>query len=363
MTAPAIAMPFVQGTPAWVDARRDVIGSSDISILTGNSPYKTSVFSLWAVKTRLAEPEPVDPETQELFDLGHAMEDVIATRYELITGRRVKRQNRLLVHPRERWRGASLDRVDAKKGARRIVEVKWVPHRYWLTDGPEPVPAHVQDQVQWQLAVTGYDVADVAVLNGSHVEHYEVGPNGRYQDDLRYIARDFWDRVEHGERPDIDGSEATEAVIKRMRPRDTLGLMEPTPEVTALVYALRDARAAKAAAESEDRRIRSVLRWLLDQHSGVEDTDYRVHFRRSQDKPYTETDWQAVAAAYRLLCLAQGEEGIEIPEAIRELTLGGRLLDAPTLDAIEGLHTVTGVKEGTRSLLPKFRSEETGKWY
>ena len=345
----AVALPVVQNTPEWLDARRDVVGSSDIPVITGSSPYRTSRFSLWAVKTRLVEPEPVDPETQELFDLGHALEAVIADRYAIATGRPVKRRRQLLVHPRERWMGASLDRVSAVRGERRIVEVKWSPNRRWAVDGPEPVPAHVQDQVQWQLAVTGWDVADVAVLSGSHVEVYTVEPSSSYQDDLRYIAREFWDLVEHGERPEVDGSESTRATIARLHPRDTLGLMPPTAESAAIAYAIRDADAALDAAKAEDGRLRNEMRLLLEEFSGVEDDDYRIHYRRSRDSTVVTTDWRAVAEAYRTLLLADaGHDGW------RHEPVG--------LDAIEALHTATEVREGTRRLLPKFRDADTGKW-
>lgn len=355
----AVAVPAaIQGTPEWLDARRDVVGSSDIPIITGSSPYRTSLFTLWALKTRLAEPEPVDPETQELYDLGHALEDVIAARYALVTERRIRRSRRLLTHPTERWMGASLDRVSARRGERRIIEIKWAPNRRWALDGPEPVPPNVQDQVQWQLAVTGYDVADVAVLSGSHVEVHEIGPSTSYQDDLRYVARDFWDRVEHGERPPIDGSESTRQTIARLHPRDTLGLMEPTPEVAALAYAIRDASAVLKAAKEEDGRLRNEMRFLLDDYSGVEDADYRIHYRRSIDSTVTTTDWQAIAAAYRLLLRAQ-IESIDLDEAMKEIALR---LAPDDLDTIEALHTTTEVREGRRALLPKFRDADTGKW-
>jgi putative phage-type endonuclease len=287
------------------------------------------------------EPEPVDPATQELFDLGHALEPVIAARYTAMTGRAVRRRRHLLIHPDIPWMGASLDRVSSLRGDRRIVELKWVPNRRWSIDGPEPVPAYVQDQVQWQLAVTGYDVAEVAVLAGDHVDVHEIGPNASYQADLLYLGRDFYGYVGRGERPTIDGSESTAETIRRLRPRDTLGLMEPTVEVAALAHAIRDATLARKAAVEEDSRLRSEMRWLLDEHSGVEDDDYRIHFRRSADRTVVTADWRSIAGAYRSL--------LE--------------LDEPYLDAIEAAHSNTDVVEGRRSLIPKFRDADTGKWF
>jgi putative phage-type endonuclease len=348
MSATAIRVPGHQGTPAWLDARRNVVGSSDIPVITGNSPYRTSLFTLWAVKTGKAAPAPIDPETQELFDLGHAMEDVIAQRYTVATDRPVKRVRDLLVSKTTPWHGASLDRVSARKGERRIVEVKWVPHRHWLTDGPEPVPAHVQDQVQWQLMVTGYDVADVAVLNGSHVEVHTIEPSARYQADLAYLAKHlFWDHVERGEAPSVDGTESTRETLGRMYPRETLGLLEPTKELQALAFRIRDAKEVLKAREAAKVEAENVMRSLLGEASGVRDDEagYRVSW--TQNKPSAKTDWQAVAKAYRAFLLS----GDEPPPDVN---------GPDFLDAIEALHTTT--TEGARVLRTYFKNEETGKW-
>lgn len=340
MAALAIRVPGHQGTPAWLDARQNVVGSSDIPVITGNSPYRTSLFSLWAVKTRLASPAPIDPETQELFDLGHAMEDVIAQRYSLIEDRPVKRVNDLLVSKTVPWHGASLDRVSARKGERRIIEVKWVPHRHWITDGPEPVPAHVQDQVQWQLMVTGYDVADVAVLDGSHVEVHTIEPSDRYQSDLAYLAKHlFWEHVEAGKAPPVDGTESTRETLGRMYPRETLGLLDPTAELAALAFRIRDAKAAAKAAELAKGEAENVMRSLLGESAGVRDDEagYRVSW--TQNKPSERVDWEGVAHA--VAALLTPEPNRAIAEVIRD-------------------HTKTS--DGARVLRTYFKSEETGKW-
>ncbi|HEY8836391.1 MAG TPA: YqaJ viral recombinase family protein [Dehalococcoidia bacterium] len=354
----ALQLPVRQGTPEWLDARRDVVGSSDIPVITGNSPYRSSLLDLWAVKTRLLEPEPVDPETQELFDLGHAMEPVIAERYVLKTKRPVRRARRMVRHPNLAWAAASLDRVSARKGERRIIELKWVPHRMWM-DGPEPVPAYVQDQVQWQLYVTGWDVADVAVLNGSHVDVHEVGPDDAYQSNLLYLARYFRGYVESGERPPIDGSEATRRTLARMYPRDTLGLAEPTAELEALARSERAADAAFDAAKDDKERIRNVLRGVLEEHAGAEGDGWKISFRKSADSSKTETNWEAVASAYRLLLQAQIED-VELPEWLVEL--GGAVMRPGMWDAIESTHSRSVVKEGARPLLVRVKSEGDGKW-
>lgn len=319
----------VQNTPGWIDARRDFIGSSDLPILTGNTPYRSaSVFSLWAYKTRLAEPPAPDPDDQELFDLGHALEDDIAERYTIKTGRPLRRANRMLVSRRITWASANLDRVSAVRGERRIVELKWVPNRRFELDGPEPVPAHVQDQCQWQLLVSGYDQADVAVLNGSKVQHYELLPDRAYQEDLLAIARWFRGLVERGERPPIDGSDATRVALTRLHPEPRLGMMPRSAETDALAAQWRAARALATAAESESKRLANVVRGVLDDHEGVTGEDYRIYWRKTADS--TEVDVKALLADPRL------------PK---------RLLARHTKPVA-----------GERRLRPYFKDEETGRW-
>lgn len=356
----ALPLPFRQNTPEWVDARRDVVGSSDIPIITGNSPYRTSLFSLWAIKTRLAEPEPVDPETQEVFDIGHALEPYVAERYELATGMPVRRLRQMLVHPEHTWQGASIDR----RRGHRIVECKVVLHRRWDTDGVEPVPAHVQDQVQWQLGVTGWDVADVAMLvPGKAVQVFTIERSDSYIDDLRYLARHtFWDYVIHKTPPPVDGSESTRETLQRMYPRNTLGMLEPTPEMDALALRIRETTlAAKEAVEAKEQA-RNAMRLVLENHEGVVNESasvengalgYRLYWRRSADRVVSTTDWEAVARAYRTRLMGM------VPRDADAVAVGDLVTE---LNAIEGLHTSTETREGSRVLRPYFRDEETGKW-
>ncbi len=304
----AIPVAVQQNTPAWLDARRDVVGSSDIPVITGNGIYATSVLSLWAIKTRLLEPETPDEDTQELFDLGHLMEPVIAARYTLKTGREVDRVNRLLLHPTLPHTGASLDRRARAKGARRIVELKWAPHRRWA-DGPEPVPAGVQDQVQWQLMVTGYDVADVAVLNGSKVEVHEVEPDRVYQENLVFLAQDFWGYVDRGEIPPIDGSEVTRRTLGRMYPVDPNAMALPSwPAMETLAGEWRAAKDAVKAAEDIEGTIGNSIRALLGTAPGVDGRDYRITYAQNKDGKAVE--WPAVALEMASLLDEENPEAV-----------------------------------------------------
>jgi putative phage-type endonuclease len=322
-----------QGTPEWLDTRLDGIARSDLPIITGSKPG-SSVTELWAIKLRLVEPPPPDDATAEMWELGHALEPIIADAYTHKTGRSLRRVNRMLSHAEHSWAFASLDRVAV--GERRIVELKWAPHRRWV-DGPEPVPPDVADQVQWQLLVTGYPVADVAVLTGSRVEIHELEADRGYQDDLLFLARDFRQHVLEGTRPPVDGSEATRRALARLHPREAGTILAPSLEMDAIALQLRDAKAAAKDAADQQATLENAIRALLGDAPGVEGDGYRISWTRNADSE--RTDWKAVAAGYR-----------ELLEPTTE---------ADQLDAIASLHTAT--VEGPRVLRTRFRNEE-GKW-
>ena len=182
----AVPLPVRQGTDAWLAMRKTGIGSSDAPIIAGEVG---SVVELWAEKSGLVERTEPDEPTAELFEWGHRLEPVIADWYADTTGRQLKRVNRMLVHPEVPWAFASLDRVTAK-GEKRIVEIKTTR---WGWEAGETIPGRVQAQVQHQLWVTGYDVADVSVLTGgSQPRVYEIARDDTFIDNLRFLETEFW---------------------------------------------------------------------------------------------------------------------------------------------------------------------------
>lgn len=363
MTA-AIPIPVSQGTPEWLDARRDLIGASDVPTITGSSPFRTSLVDLWAVKTRLLEPAPVDAEDEERYWLGHALEEPIAARYELMTGRRVRRANRLLRHPTIPWIGASLDRVVV--GERRVLELKWAPRGAW-TGHTEPVPGHVQDQVQIQMAVTGYPCADVAVLNGDHVEVHTLEADAGYQEALLTIAHErLWRHVQAGTMPKLDASDETRRTLARLADRRALVNgrhldAREYPDLEDMATRLRAAQVAEKAAHGTVGTLKNAIGSVLlgADASGVDGDGWRIDWHKNASSEKRVRNDAAIATAYRSL-LESIEAGSTLSGALRDAGLDP---DAPDLfDAIEALHTTTETKDGARPMRLWTRSEESGKW-
>ena len=310
----AIVTPFVQGTPEWVDARRAGIGASEIPIIAGESPYR-SALELWAEKTGRVKPVP-DAETAELFELGHLMEPVLLEIYERRTGRHPKRVRRMLAHPDVPWALASLD---AQAPVRRAVEAKWSNAARWHGDG---IPDDVLMQVQWQLFVTGWDVADVVALVGRAARVVEVPRDQGWIDDLYRLAAAFWERVESGIPPKPDGSESARRTLARLHPADDGSILAATPDLVELVDLYRSAKAAKTAAENAEKGTGNALRAVLRDASGIEGL---CTYRQSADS--TRTNWPAVASAFRQLVTGHPEDELDsIVDLHSETSPGPRVL-------------------------------------
>ena len=334
-----------QGSVAWLDNRRDVVGSADIPVCTGSSPYRTSLVDLWAVKTRELEPAAPDAEDEERYWWGHALEEPIAQRYAIATGQKVRRVNDQLRHPVHGWVGASLDRVVV--GERRVLELKWAPRGGWRATEAEPVPGHVQDQVQWQLLVRGWSDADVAVLDGDRLAIHHLEADSGYQDDLLAIAHErLWRHVLAGTMPKLDASDETRRALASLanRRRLTNGVhldARHYPDLAEMATRLRAAQLAEKAAKGEVGTLKNAIgAVLLDaEASGVDGDGWRIDWHQNASSEKQVTDWQAVAE--------------QIAAAFTERDVFEQVVQA---------HTTTEKREGARPMRLWVKSEETGKW-
>lgn len=321
MTALAIR----QGSPEWLAARKLTIGSSDIPVIVGESPHK-SAYTLAAEKLGLI-PEIIDDETRELMDIGLLMQPVLLQLYERKTGRHPKAAPTWRAHPDYPWATASLD---GTAPVRRVVEAKWSHSKRWRSG--ERVPGDVASQVQWQLFVVGWDVADVIVLDYTQPRVEEIGRDDRMLDDILYFVRDFRGYLERGELPPIDGSESTAQTLRARHPRDNGLWLPATPELADLTSQLAETRAAKRAAEDAEKSVANALRAVIGDASGI---DGLVSLKKNRDSE--RVNWPAVASAFR--------------------TIAAEVKPADELDALQSIHTDTAEGARVLRLLSKGSSE------
>lgn len=266
----------------WLCVRKKGIGSSDAASAVGLCPYR-SQLELWMEKTgRSVGYQPASQDDPTYW--GTQLEPLVASAYAERTGRKVRRLNAVLQHPSLPFMLANIDREVVGCPDVQILECKTAGEfgaRLWR-DG---VPEYVQIQVQHQLAVTGKQAADVAVLLcGQTLEVFRVHRDDDAIARLVVLEARFWEHVENDTPPAADGSESSARALRRLYPGggDTVDLSadESLGQALEELRGLRDELDAKqASAEALRQRIQQAMG---DAARAVLSTG-EVSFKRAKD--------------------------------------------------------------------------------
>ncbi|NKF94870.1 endonuclease [Ralstonia solanacearum] len=275
----------------WLAVRRTGIGGSDAAAAVGLNPYK-SQLELWLEKTgRDADlPKPNPNDTTEPIYWGTLLEPIVAAAYTQKTGHRVRKVNAVLQHPAIPFMLANLDREVVGVPDVQILECKTAGEfgaRHWQ-DG---VPEYVQLQVQHQLAVTGKQAADVAVLLcGQALEVHRIERDDDLIARLIPLEAQFWRYVETDTPPPGDGSESADRALRCLYPRDSGGTVDFS-EDRQLSAAFADLLAVRAEIDAREQiaaRLKQTLQQAMGDASRALFETGEVSFKRSKDSTTTD---------------------------------------------------------------------------
>lgn len=267
----------------WLEVRAGGIGSSDAAAAVGLCPYK-SPLELWMEKTGRATKAGEHLGLDDPRYWGTLLEPFVANAYQQKTGRKVRKVNAVLQHPSLPFMLANIDREVVGSAEVQILECKTAGEfgaRLWQ-DG---VPEYVQLQVQHQLAVTGKQAADVAVLLcGQTLEVFRIPRDDEAIARLVVLEARFWEYVETDTPPPADGSESSARALRKLFSGggDTIDLTGDPALGQALeeLRLLRDELDAKqASAEVLRQRIQQAMG---DASRAVLSTG-EVSFKRAKD--------------------------------------------------------------------------------
>jgi putative phage-type endonuclease len=287
----------------WLSARG--IGGSSIGAACGLNPYQ-SAFSLWAEMTG------IQPgfEGNDATELGTMLEPIVAQLFAQKTGLAVvswpvalrskqhphmtANLDGLIVEPSKDFPAGEVTRYEHEEPPPNplgIAEFKTgalaSPGKPldWFVGG-ESVPETYQLQGMWYLALTGLPwVKYGALIGGYGMLTRHLDRDDELIANLIDIGYDFWDCVQKGTPPDVDGTESTQEALKALYPRHSDGKMYEGGD--ALLWAweeLEQAKAAAADAEYTRKQARARLaRMLGDAEVGTVDGVPLVTFRTSRD--------------------------------------------------------------------------------
>jgi len=250
----------------WLEVRKAGIGGSDAAAAVGLNPYK-SQLELWLEKTGrdagLEKPDPKDTTAPVYW--GSLLEPIVAAAYTQQTGNRVRKVNAVLQSPSVPYMLANIDREVVGAPDVQILECKTAGEfgaKLWK----EGVPEYVQLQVQHQLAVTGKQAADVAVLLcGQRLVVHRILRDEELIARLIELEGRFWQYVENDTPPPADGSASAEKALRCLFPRDTGTVIDFSSdrELSAVFADLQAIRSKMAALGEEEGKLKQRLQQAM----------------------------------------------------------------------------------------------------
>ncbi|PEL12692.1 YqaJ viral recombinase family protein [Bacillus sp. AFS017336] len=226
-------------TQEQISQRVKSIGGSDAATVLGLNKYKSKV-ELWLEKTGQIE---IEQKNSWPIIWGNLSEDNVAKLFEMETGKKVRRNNQLLIHPEHEFMSANLDRVVV--GEKAILECKtatgWKA-KEWLDD---EVPVSYLIQCLHYLAVTGYERAYIAcMIDNSKFVWKTIERDEELIENLIAAETEFLNyNVLQNVPPAFDGSDAATDLLGRLYPTaEEESEIELPDEADELIQKLEEAK-------------------------------------------------------------------------------------------------------------------------
>lgn len=219
----------------WLKHRRSGIGGSDAAAIAGLNPWKSPIEVYY---DKLGELPPI--KDNERMYWGRVLEDVVASEFTERTGKRTRRRNAILQHPKHGFMIANIDReiVGEKIG----LECKTVGE--YSKDGwkEDKVPEQYIIQCQHYMAVTGYKGWWIAALIGGNKFVYKyIERDDVIISALIELESQFWDMVQSQTPPPMDGSDSAGNVLKLLYPESIADTSVELPSEAKELILNRDA--------------------------------------------------------------------------------------------------------------------------
>ena len=196
----------------WLEHRRNSIGGSDAASIIGLNPW-SSPYSVWADKLGKL---PLK-EDNEAMRQGRDLEFYVAERFAEKTGKKVRRENHILINPDYPFAHANVDRMVVGEDAGLECKTTSALNMKNFKNGAFPDTYYVQ--CVHYMMVTGCSKWYLAVLVLNR--DFMVFEIERDEEEIKALAKseaDFWKLVEERQAPMPDGSASTSDAISVLYP-------------------------------------------------------------------------------------------------------------------------------------------------
>lgn len=196
----------------WIEQRNKTIGGSDASAILGMNGY-SSPYTVWAEKIGKLPPK----EDSEAMRIGRDLEQYVAQRFTEKTGKKVRKENNILLNPKYSFAHANVDRMVVGEDAG--LECKTTSSLNLSKFKNGEFPDHYYVQCVHYLMVTGCKRWYLGVLVlGRGFFDFVIE---RDEEEIAALAKseeDFWKYVESKNPPEVDGSNSTSETITTIFP-------------------------------------------------------------------------------------------------------------------------------------------------
>lgn len=270
-------VPYEEWKARRAELSRTAVTASEIAVILGISPWDSPFNLYW--KKRGDIPADFDDDA---MSLGRHLEPWIADRWHEDHPEFEVELAGLCASADRPWQMCTPDRLlferfrcrscyeglpvpcECDERIPSLLEIKSSgSYDGWGEAGTDQIPAYYRAQVLWQLDVMGLGEAHVTCLflGTRQRRDYVVAYDVTDVDLMRKAAQQFLARVEAGEAPDIDASEATHAALIALNPKIDDSAEAEVSEQLADDYAsaCADYKAAKEHKAELENRLRLAM--------------------------------------------------------------------------------------------------------
>jgi predicted phage-related endonuclease len=137
-----------------------------------------------------------------------------------------------------------------------------------------------------QLAVTGKQAADVAVLiGGQDLRIYRVERDEVMIAQLIQLEKQFWDCVQNNEAPPVDGSDSTALALRALYPQDNQGVLDLTSDadMNTIFDELQKVRESLTEYNAKENILKQRIQERMKDHSFAQFRSGSISWKKSAD--------------------------------------------------------------------------------
>lgn len=284
-----------------VDDRKGVIGGSSLGATLGLSKYqsKHDVWLAWKGVER-----EVTKEQQEIFDMGHALEDFIAKQAEKKYGVKVKKTSLTYVHPQYDWLICHPDRlvvgkIDGKRIGMEIKSSSSYDDRWGEVDTSE-VPMDYLCQCHDYIMCDVCDEVWLIRFSNNRLTRYIIKKDEELENMILSQAAEELSKWARGEEPAIEDYDEARSYYNE----PTEGDVEADDEIIKAFEELKEIKNRKKQMDDRADELKAkVISFMKDKervvdHFGKKLFTYKRYETTSFDKDALKDDYPVLYELY-----------------------------------------------------------------